>query len=137
MRQKIGVTFGDDLVAPGGKAIPFFASTRIRLYRDGFVKAGKDTLGVGIRPFTQKNRMGPPKREAKLKMYFNRGLIDEESWLDVLLQFGAAEKISAQKSAVTNKDTGEVYEFQNRKFVDWIRDPSNKEAHIYCQQKVK
>ena len=137
MRQKIGVTFGDDLVAPGGKAIPFFASTRIRLYRDGFVKAGKDTLGVGIRPFTQKNRMGPPKREAKLKMYFNRGLIDEESWLDVLLQFGAAEKISAQKSAVTNKDTGEVYEFQNRKFVDWIRDTSNKEAHSYCQQKVK
>ena len=137
MRQKIGVPFGDDLVAPGGKAIPFFASTRIRLYRDGFVKAGKDTLGVGIRPFTQKNRMVPQKKEAKLKMYFNRGLIDEESWLDVLLQFGAAEKISAQKSAVTNKDTGEVYEFQNRKFVDWIRDPSNKEAHIYCQQKVK
>ena len=137
MRQKIGVTFGDDLVAPGGKAIPFFASTRIRLYRDGFVKAGKDTLGVGIRPFTQKNRMGPPKREAKLKMYFNRGLIDEESWLEVLSQFDVAEKISAQKSAITNKDTGEVYEFQNRKFVDWIRESANKEAHEYCKQKVK
>ena len=137
MRQKIGVTFGDDLVAPGGKAIPFFASTRIRLYRDGFVKAGKDTLGVGIRPFTQKNRMGPPKREAKLKMYFNRGLIDEESWLEVLLQFDVAEKISAQKSAIPNKGTGEVYECQNRKFVEWIRDSANAEAHAYCKTKVK
>jgi recombination protein RecA len=137
MRQKIGVVFGDDLVAPGGKAIPFFASVRLRLYRDGFVKAGKDTLGVGIRPFTQKNRMGPPKREAKLKMYFNRGLIDEESWLDVLLQFNVAEKISAQKSSITNKDSGEVYEFKNSKFVDWIRDAANNEAHRYCQQKVR
>ena len=85
----------------------------------------------------QKNRMGPPKREAKLKMYFNRGLIDEESWLDVMLQFDVATKISAQKSSITNKDTGELYEFQNRKFVDWIRDPANKEAHKYCQQKVR
>ena len=85
----------------------------------------------------QKNRMGPPKREAKLKMYFNRGLIDEESWLDVLLQFNVAEKISAQKSSITNKDNGEVYEFKNSKFVDWIRDKANNEAHRYCQQKVK
>ena len=70
-------------------------------------------------------------------MYFNRGLIDEESWLDVLLKSGEAAKISAQKSSITNKDTGEVYEFQNRKFVDWIRQDANREAHIYCKQKVR
>ena len=81
--------------------------------------------------------MGPPKREAKLRMYFNRGLIDEESWLDVLLQFGVAEKISAQKSSITNKDNGEVYEFKNTKFLDWIRAAANNEAHKYCKQKVR
>ena len=137
VRQKIGVFFGDDTVTPGGKAIPFFAAVRIRLYSGGKVKAGKDVLGVGIRPKIVKNRMGPPHREAELKMYFNRGLIDEEGWIDVLLKFGKAKKISAQKSQIVNEDNGEVYEFLNRNFVEWIRRPENKEAHGYCKTKVK
>jgi len=137
VRQKIGVFFGDDTVTPGGKAIPFFSSVRMKLYSGGKVKAGKDVIGVGIKPKLIKNRMGPPHREAELKMYFTRGLIDEESWLDVLLKSGAAEKISAQKSSITNKETGEVYEFQNRKFVEWVCDLSNQEAHDYCRRLVK
>ena len=137
IRQKIGVFFGDDTVTPGGKAIPFFAAVRIRLYSGGKVKAGKDVLGVGIRPKIVKNRMGPPHREADLKMYFNRGLIDEEGWIDILLKFGKAKKISAQKSEIVNEDNGEVYDFLNRNFVEWIRRPENKEAHAYCKTKVK
>jgi len=137
IRQKIGVFFGDDTVTPGGKAIPFFAAVRIRLYSGGKVKAGKDVLGVGIRPKIVKNRMGPPHREAELKMYFNRGLIDEEGWIDVLLKFGKAKKISAQKSQIVNKDNGETYEILNRNFVEWIRKPENKEAHAYCKRILK
>ena len=137
IRQKIGVFFGDDTVTPGGKAIPFFAAVRIRLYSGGKVKAGKDVLGVGIRPKIVKNRMGPPHREAELKMYFSRGLIDEEGWIDILLKFGKAKKISAQKSEIVNEDNGEVYDFLNRNFVEWIRRPENKEAHAYCKTKVK
>jgi recombination protein RecA len=137
VRQKIGVFFGDDTVTPGGKAIPFFSSVRMKLYSGGKVKAGKDVIGVGIKPKLIKNRMGPPHRDAELKMYFTKGLIDEESWLDVLLKDGTAAKISQQKSSITNKDTGELYEFQNRKFVEWVRNPANKEAHAYCKQKVK
>lgn len=137
VRQKIGVFFGDDTVTPGGKAIPFFSSVRMKLYSGGKVKAGNDVIGVGIKPKLIKNRMGPPHREAELKMYFTKGLIDEESWLPILLKAGHAEKISAQKSSITNKDTGEVYEFQNRKFVDWIRKTENKEAHTYCKALVK
>ena len=137
LREKIGIAFGDPTVSPGGKAIPFFSSVRIKLYTDGTIKADKDTIGVGIKPKIIKNRLGPPHREAKLKMYFSRGLIDEESWLDVLLQSGDAEKVSAQKSSIINKDSGEIYEFQNRKFVEWIRQDKNNEARIYCKQKVK
>ena len=137
VRQKIGVFFGDDTTTPGGKAIPFFSSVRMKLYSGGKVKAGKDVIGVGIKPKLIKNRMGPPHREAELKMYFTKGLIDEESWLDILLKAGHAEKISAQKSSITNKDTGEVYEFQNRKFVDWIRKTESKDAHTYCKALVK
>ena len=138
VREKIGgMVFGDPTVSPGGKAVPFFSSVRIKLYTDGKLKADGATIGVGIKPKIIKNRLGPPHREAKLVMYFNRGLIDEESWLDELLKFGVATKISTQKSQIINKDNGEVYEFQNRKFVDWIREIENKVAHEYCKLKVK
>ena len=138
VREKIGgMVFGDPTISPGGKAIPFFSSVRIKLYTDGKLKVDGATIGVGIKPKIIKNRLGPPHREAKLTMYFSRGLIDEESWLDELLKFGVATKISAQKSQIINKDTGEVYEFQNRKFVDWVREIKNKAAHEYCKLKVK
>ena len=137
VRQKIGVFFGDDTTTPGGKAIPFFSSVRVKLYSGGKVKAGKDTIGVGIKPKVIKNRMGPPHRDAELKMYFTRGLIDEESWLDVLLAQGEAKKISAQKSEITNKENGEVYEFKNTKFVEWLIKPENKEANNYCRELVR
>ena len=70
-------------------------------------------------------------------MYFSKGLIDEESWLDVLLNSNTAKKITAQKSQIINKDNGEVYEFQNRKFPEWVVKEENKEAYSYCKQKVK
>ena len=138
VREKIGgMVFGDPTISPGGKAVPFFSSVRVKLYSGGKVKAGQDTIGVGIKPKIIKNRLGPPHREAELKMYFNRGLIDEESWLDVLLKSDVAEKISAQKSAITNKESGELYEFKNTKFVEWIRKVENAEAHAYCKKMVK
>ena len=138
VRQKIGgMVFGDDTITPGGKAIPFFSSVRIKLYTDGKIKNGYGTIGVGIKPKIIKNRLGPPHREAKLKMYFSKGLIDEESWLDVLLNSNTAKKITAQKSQIINKDNGEVYEFQNRKFPEWVVKEENKEAYSYCKQKVK
>jgi len=54
-----------------------------------------------------------------------------------LLQFNVAEKISAQKSSITNKDNGELYEFKNSKFVEWVRKSENAEAHAYCKKMVK
>jgi len=120
LRTKIGVMFGDPDTTPGGRSIPFMSSVRIKLYSDGKLKAGSDIIGMGIKPKIAKNRMGPPHRECHLKMYFSRGLIDEESWLDILIKSGVCEKISAQKSSYTDKSTGEVYEFQNRKFVDYV-----------------
>lgn len=122
LRTKIGVQFGDPDTTPGGRSIPFMSSVRVKLYSGGKLKAGNDVVGMGIKAKIAKNRMGPPHRECHLKMYFTRGLIDEESWLDILLQHGVCEKYSAQKSSYTDKETGEVHDFLNRKFVDFMAE---------------
>ena len=59
LRQKMGVMFGDPWTTSGGKALPFHASTRIRLKNMGQIKdTKKNTIGIKIRAQVIKNRLG-------------------------------------------------------------------------------
>ena len=122
LRVKVGIQFGDPHVTPGGKAIPYSSSVRLRLFSDGKLKVKNDVVGVGIKPVVHKTRFGPPHRDCHLKMYFQKGLIDEESWMDVMKDYEIVEKISAQKSSYTDKENGEVHEFLDRNFVQFIKE---------------
>ena len=57
LRQKLGVMFGDPWTTSGGKALPFHASTRIRLKNVGQIKKGNDTVGMKMRAQVVKNRL--------------------------------------------------------------------------------
>lgn len=140
VRMKIGsnAMFGDPMAPPGGKAIPFWASVRIRLSTNGKLKAGKDVIGVGIKCKLDKNRMGPPFRECALSMYFDKGIIDEESWLEVLQSAEIVHKTSAQKSSVIDKETGEILlEFKNKDFVEVINRPENSALKSNLKKEIK
>tara|TARA_R110000744_G_scaffold295233_3_gene405321 strand:- start:167 stop:1327 length:1161 start_codon:yes stop_codon:yes gene_type:complete len=133
LRTKIGVVFGDPDTTPGGRAVPFMSSVRLKLYSAGKVKAGNDVIGVGIRALVAKNRMGPPHRDCQLRVYFTRGLIDEESWLEILLAKGVAIKKTAQLSTIDFN--GETHQFKNLKFVSYLDD--HEELRLYLQGRIK
>jgi|TARA_R110000824_G_scaffold164685_11_gene341077 recombination protein RecA len=133
LRTKIGVVFGDPDTTPGGRAVPFMASVRLKLYTAGKVKADNDVIGVGIRALVAKNRMGPPHRDCQLRVYFTRGLIDEESWLEILLSKGIIKKKTTQLSTVKFK--GEEHQFKNTKFVAYL--DARPELRLYLQEQVK
>jgi len=85
LRQKLGVMFGDPWTTSGGKALPFHASTRIRLKNMGQIKdSKKNTIGMKCRAQIVKNRLGPPMRHADYDMYFDRGIDNYGAWLTVL-----------------------------------------------------
>ena len=85
LRQKLGVMFGDPWTTSGGKALPFHASTRIRLKNMGQIKdSKKNTIGMKCRAQIVKNRLGPPLRHADYDMYFDRGIDNYGAWLTVL-----------------------------------------------------
>ena len=87
LRQKMGVMFGDPWTTSGGKALPFHASTRIRLKNMGQIKdTKKNTIGIKIRAQVIKNRLGPPLRSADFQLYFDKGIDDFGSWLEVIKQ---------------------------------------------------
>ena len=135
LRDVPGITYGDSTTTPGGKALRFAASLRIKLLGKTPVKImdpnaervyqllirdweeackqWKDTgggkvngpkppkpkkpkgdeiiVGYDVIARTDKNKVGPPKREAEFRIVFGKGIIQEYAWFDYAEKFGLIE----------------------------------------------
>jgi recombination protein RecA len=86
------VQFGDQWVVPGGKAMAYTASVRIRLNNAGQLKRGGRIIGNNCKAVVTKNRMGPPRRNALFEIHFDSGIQNLKSWLDFLKDNSLAKK---------------------------------------------
>jgi len=85
-RENVGVVFGDKYTTSGGKALGFYASTRVMCTVGGKVKnkAG-NPIGVDIKFVVKKNKIAPPFRQGVLRIVFDYGIDDIASnllWLE-------------------------------------------------------
>ena len=128
LRQKLGVMFGDPWTTSGGKALPFHASTRIRLKNLGQIKdTKKNTIGMKMRAQVIKNRLGPPMRHADFELYFETGIDDDGSWLHVMKDHNLVKQGGAW---YTLKYEDEVIKFQSKDWSEQLKDEKFKE-HCY------
>lgn len=88
LKVKIGVMFGDPMTTPGGKAVPYHSSVRIRLTKSKEQAEGagkqKETLGFNTIAKVFKNRLGPPMRRCEFKIMFDSGVDDMSAIRDYL-----------------------------------------------------
>ena len=126
LRQKLGVMFGDPWTTSGGKALPFHASTRIRLKNMGQLKDKKNNvLGMKVRAQIVKNRLGPPLRHADYTMYFDRGIDNYGNWLEKMKEHGICKVGGAWYTLNYN---GKDIKFQSKDFEELLeKDPEMKE----------
>ena len=83
----------DKWIVPGGKAMAYAASVRLRLSNMGKLKgAGQKIIGNKCKAVVTKNRMGPPHRSALFEIHYDSGIQDLTSWLDFLKDNGFAKK---------------------------------------------
>ena len=131
LRQKLGVMFGDPWTTSGGKALPFHASTRIRLKNMGQVK-DKDGNVIGMKCRAQiiKNRLGPPLRHSDYIMYFDSGIDNYGGWLQVLKDHKLLKHGGAWYTINFN---GEDIKFQSKEFNDMMEKNDELREHLYEQ----
>lgn len=136
IRTKIGVMYGDPDTTPGGKAIPFHASTRIKLGAGQQIKDGDDVIGIHVWAKTIKNKVAPPFRKIDFEIHFGVGIKEHEQVFDILRKHGS-EIIDGKEVLVsgtgawkcltiTNTETGEILvekKFHKPKFNEIMKDP--------------
>ena len=129
LRQKLGVMFGDPWTTSGGKALPFHSSTRIRLKNMGQIKdTKKNTLGMKARAQIIKNRLGPPLRHADFNLYFDSGIDDKGSWLQVMKDHKLVKVAGAW---YTVQFEGEDIKFQSKDFKKVLEERPELEDYLY------
>jgi recombination protein RecA len=136
IRTKIGVMFGDPTTTPGGKAIPFHSSVRIKLGAGQRIEnKNKEVIGINVSAKTIKNKVSPPFRLVNFEIHFGKGIQEHEQIFDLLRKHGE-ERIgnelvcvsgsSSWKSiTVSDANTGEVIKekkFYKADFVDIMSD---------------
>jgi recombination protein RecA len=128
LRQKLGVMFGDPWTTSGGKALPFHASTRIRLKNVGQIKDKKNNnIGMKMRAQVIKNRLGPPMRHADFELYFETGIDDDGSWLKVMKEHNLVKQGGAWYTM--NNHAGKELKFQSK---DWSEQLKDEEFRKHC-----
>jgi recombination protein RecA len=132
LRQKMNApAFSDPWTTSGGKAIAFHASTRIRLSLIGKINdSNKNVVGVKVKAVVVKNRLGPPHRTAEFDIYFDRGIDDYGSWLDVLKNNGLIKQSGAWY-ALVDESTGEEIKFQSKDFPKILEEDLPRKEAIY------
>lgn len=83
--------YGDPSTTPGGMAIPYHASVRIKLTGGQAIKQtinGKESVvGINVTCKTIKNKLARPWREVSFEIHFGKGIREAEQLFDELREF--------------------------------------------------
>jgi recombination protein RecA len=136
LRTRLGVSFGDPWTTSGGKAIAFHSSCRLRLKQMGQLKSkvgGVDqVVGIKTRAQVIKNRMGPPLRSVDYDIYFDSGIDNYGSWLQMMKNYKLVSQSGAWYTYV-DTETGEEIKFQAKNFEDILMERPEIKESIYQQ----
>lgn len=140
IRTKIGVLHGDPTTVPGGMAIPFHASVRLKLGAGQQIKnKNDDVIGINVSAKTIKNKVSPPFRTANFQIHFGKGIVEHEEIFDVLRDAGERQigdnivcvsgTTAWKVFTVTNTVSGTTLiekKFHKSDFGDMLKDPQYK-----------
>jgi RecA/RadA recombinase len=97
LRDKIGVSFGEQQTRTGGRALDFYASQVLWLRENGkldrTISNIKRVIGVDIHAKCKKNKIGLPFRECEFPIIFGYGMDDMTSGIEFLLTVNKSDAV--------------------------------------------
>jgi recombination protein RecA len=140
IRTKIGVLHGDPTTTPGGMAIPFHSSVRLKLGAGQHIQnKDGDIIGINVSAKTVKNKVGPPFRTVNFQIHFGKGIVEHEEIFDVLREAGERQignkmvcvsgTTAWKVFTVTDLDKGATIiekKFHKAEFGELLRNPEYK-----------
>ena len=92
IRTKVGVMYGDPTTTPGGMAIPFHSSVRIKLGAGSqILNKNKEPIGINVSAKIIKNKVSAPFRTCNFEIHFGKGIKEHEQVFDLLRKHGSEE----------------------------------------------
>ena len=92
IREKVGVMFGSPETTPGGRALKFYASVRIKTRRCSQIKEGTEIIGSEHVAQVVKNKVAPPFREAAFDILYGTGISRAGELLAMGVDLGFVKK---------------------------------------------
>jgi len=87
--------WGPGTTTSGGRALKFYASTRLNIWPEGKISEGEERVGMRVHVRVVKNKVAPPFREASFDIIYGKGIVRERDLinagvdLDVLTRSGS------------------------------------------------
>lgn len=132
-REKIGAFVGNPETTPGGKALPFYAWSRVRISKIKDIKEGDDVLGQETKAIIHKAKLDDSyKGQAHFNVYNKFGIdVAYDIWR-LGLPLGLIAKNGNALSAET--PSGEVKGTGKESFIEALR--ANEGARTYLYQEL-
>ena len=124
-----GGPFGDKWIVPGGKALPFACSVRVRLANTGKLTKGDEVIGMKAQAQVIKNRCGPNYRTAAFEIHYDSGIQDLASWLKFMKDDGIVT--GDGRGYTYRRTTGEELKFNISEFVELVTTNAAIKEEIY------
>jgi recombination protein RecA len=123
--------FGDKWLSPGGKALPFAASVRVRMASLGKLKRGDEVVGVKCQCAVIKTRHAPNHRTAQFEILYDSGIQDLASWLSFAKERNIITGTAAKY--VWKREGGDELTFNTSKFVELMNSDEKLKEEFYQQ----
>lgn len=144
VREKIGISYGNPEVTPGGRALKFYSSVRIEVRRGEAIKNGAEQIGNRTRCKVVKNKVAPPFKECEFDIMYGQGISRVGEVLDLAVDLNIVNKGGAwfsykEQKLGQGRDNAKIFLKDNPDMMKEIEEAimSNKDNLVMTSKKNK